>query len=271
MSSYRMDRSRRDPPRCRPDLRSWRPVTCRTSTNTRSSSPQTPTPCGRRSSARSTPRSRALRVDIRTGRRLCRRSSFGPAANRGGFVDTWLPSRHHGAPPKTRSHGKPSVLVVCIELRRGRAQCSPVTASGRVPRHLSWHDRRGLPDAGGRDRVGMSSPCDGCCQASGAPRSHAHARRRCTVRLTRALVPADLHARLRRRRGHELEPPGDAVRREDALPASEHDRLDHEVQLVDEVLFEQRSHETRAPHHVHVSTRTRRGVRSPPQQDPSRG
>ena len=76
-------------------------------------------------------------------------------------------------------------------------------------------------------------------------------------------VAAAEHAGVRL--GHRLqaEPAGDAVGGEDALAAAEHDGLDHEVELVHEVVGEQRLGDGRAAHDVDVATRLRRAARSP--------
>src|SRR5207253_8546852 len=97
--------------------------------------------------------------------------------------------------------------------------------------------------------------------ASCAPQTAARPGRRAAPEvasplLARPLVSADLYACGRRGGGHELEPACRAVGREDALAAAEHDRLDHQVQLVDEVRLEQRPNELRAAHDVHVATRS---------------
>ena len=52
-------------------------------------------------------------------------------------------------------------------------------------------------------------------------------------------VGADQHAGARRRRRHQLQPAGGAVVREQPLAAAEHDGLDHEAVLVDQVVAHQ--------------------------------
>src|SRR5439155_3620313 len=69
------------------------------------------------------------------------------------------------------------------------------------------------------------------------------------------LVATDLHPGARRRGRHEVEPSGRAVGGEDALTTAEDDRLDHEVELVDEVGLDERAHQPRAAHDVDVPPR----------------
>jgi hypothetical protein len=71
--------------------------------------------------------------------------------------------------------------------------------------------------------------------------------------LASPLVPADLDARPRRGGGYELERRCRAVGREGAVAATQHDRLDHQIHLVDEVRLEPRPRELRAAHSVVMS------------------
>src|SRR5687768_1726462 len=61
-----------------------------------------------------------------------------------------------------------------------------------------------------------------------------------------ALVLADLHAGAGRGGRHELESSESTVVWEQALAAPEDDRLDHEVELVDELFLDQLGREVRA-------------------------
>src|SRR5688572_23395507 len=86
-----------------------------------------------------------------------------------------------------------------------------------------------------RARGGTTSGCrprHPCItRANVARTARAPCRRAKAARLARAPVPADLHAGLRRGGGDELERARRAVGREDPLATTEHDGLDHQVQL----------------------------------------
>src|SRR5437868_14352137 len=77
-----------------------------------------------------------------------------------------------------------------------------------------------------------------------------------TVLPAYALVATQHDAGARRRRRCQRELPGLAVAREDALAAAEHDRLDHEAELVDQVVGDECPDQLGTAHDVDVAART---------------
>src|SRR3954454_16280739 len=71
-----------------------------------------------------------------------------------------------------------------------------------------------------------------------------------SVRLTNAVVATEDHAGPGGRRRHEGELPRLTVGREDGLAAAQHDRLDHQAQLVDEIVGQKGAYQRGASDHV---------------------